>query len=124
MAAGAMKPANLAQRADSQPQQQLCMQSVTHRHHFNKLGDPHDHQKQVNTFRCLHLCAMLSLLLLLYAVSARPQRELQQVTLFYNTPGAAGSTSLDVTGNLGVSQTMLRLLPTSILSNCTKQQFE
>lgn len=37
------------------------------------------------------------------AVSARPQRELQQVTVFYDTPAAAGSTSLDVNGNLQVS---------------------
>jgi hypothetical protein len=46
------------------------------------------------------------LLLLLCAVAARPQRELQQVTVFYDTPGAAGSTSLDVNGNLGVGHTL------------------
>ena len=38
------------------------------------------------------------------AVSARPQRELKQVEFFYNTPAAAGSTSVDVNGGLAVSR--------------------
>jgi hypothetical protein len=54
----------------------------------------------------LLLSWLLLLLLLLCAVAARPQRELQQVTVFYDTPGAAGSTSLDVNGNLGVGHTL------------------
>lgn len=36
------------------------------------------------------------------AVNARPQRELKQVEVFYNTPQAAGSTSVDANGNLAV----------------------
>jgi hypothetical protein len=38
----------------------------------------------------------------LRAVNARPQRELKQVEVFYNTPQAAGSTSVDANGNLAV----------------------
>ena len=42
------------------------------------------------------------------AVSARPQRQLKQVTLFYDTPAAAGSTSVGLNGNVQVRvQTVL-----------------